>query len=125
MGFGGISVNVGEMQRKLSQWAEQRLEELEYPLFVGRKDLRLHDLYHLLYDGTWLRQAHEHVCRNRGSRTAGCDGLNMGVFNADLENQLSKLAEQLRTQTFRPHPVRRVYIPKKNGKLRPLGIPTV
>lgn len=118
-------MNVGEMQRKLSQWAEERLAELEYPLFVARKDLRLHDLYHLLYDRTWLREAHQHVCRNRGSRTAGCDGLNMGVFNADLENQLSTLAEQLRTQTFRPRPVRRMYIPKKNGKLRPLGIPSI
>jgi len=118
-------VNVGEMQRKLSLWAEQRLEELEYPLFVQRKDLRLHDLYHLLYDRTWLREAYQHVCRNRGSRTAGCDGLSMSAFKADLENQLSKLAEQLRMQTFRPYPVRRVYIPKKNGKLRPLGIPSI
>jgi len=118
-------VNVGEMQRKLSLWPEQRLEELEYPLLVQRKDLRLHDLYHLLHDRTWLREAHQHVCRNRGSRTAGCDGLTMGAFNADSEKQFSTLEEQLRTQTFRPHPVRRVYIPKKNGQLRPLGIPSI
>ena len=118
-------MNVGEMQRKLSLWAEQRLGELEYPLFSRRKDLRLHDLYHLLYDGTWLREAHGRVGRNRGSRTAGCDGLNMRAFNADLEKQVSLLTEQLRTQTFRPYPVRRVYIPKKNGKLRPLGIPSI
>ena len=46
-------MNVGEMQRKLSVWAEQRLEDSRYPLFAGRTDGRLHDLYHLLYERDW------------------------------------------------------------------------
>lgn len=118
-------MNVGEMQRKLSLWSEQRQEESTYPLFASRKDTRLHDLYHLLYDRDWLRLAYEYVAQNSGSKTAGCDGINMSSFEENLEHNLQKLAEELKTQTFRPHPVRRVYIPKKNGKLRPLGIPSI
>jgi len=118
-------MNVGEMQRKLSQWAEQRLEDGKMGLFASRKDLRLHDLYHLLHDESWLRLAYEYVSQNSGSRTAGCDGLDMKRFNQNLEHNLQTLREQLRTQTFQPHPVRRVYIPKANGKRRPLGIPSI
>ena len=118
-------MNVSEMQRKLSRWAAERLEDTKAGLFASRKDLRLHDLYHLLHDADWLRRAYEHVARNKGSRTAGCDGLTMAAFEQDLEGNLRRLSEDLKARTFRPHPVRRVYIPKANGKLRPLGIPSV
>jgi RNA-directed DNA polymerase len=118
-------MNIGELQRKLSIWAGQRLAESEPSLFATRKDLRLHDLYHLLYDKDWLRLAYEHVSQNAGSKTAGCDGVSMMHFKRDLEVNLQKLAEDLKTQIFRPNPVRRVYIPKKNGKMRPLGIPSI
>jgi group II intron reverse transcriptase/maturase len=118
-------MDIGERQRKLSLWSIQRLTEPEQGLFASRKDLRLYDLYHLVYEPTWLRAAHDHVARNAGSKTAGCDGINMVDFDRNLEENLQKLADELRTQTFRPYPVRRVYIPKKNGKLRPLGIPSI
>lgn len=118
-------MNVGEMQRKLSLWAEQRRANSEDGLFASREDLRAHDLYHLLSDRDWLRLAYDHVAQNSGSKTAGCDGINMAYFEQDLEGNLQKLAEELKAQTFRPHPVRRVFIPKKDGKLRPLGIPSI
>jgi RNA-directed DNA polymerase len=106
-------MNVGEMQRKLSLGAEQD------------KSLRFYDLYHLLYDRDWLRLAHAHVAQNAGSITAGCDGIDMGLFDANLEENLATLRADLQAQTFEPSPVRRVYIPKPNGKVRPLGIPSI
>jgi len=106
-------MNVGEMQRKLSLWAEKD------------KNHRFFDLYHLLYDKDWLRLAHDHVAQNAGSVTAGCDGINMEDFDEDLERNLEELARELREETFEPYPVRRVYIPKANGRKRPLGIPSI
>jgi group II intron reverse transcriptase/maturase len=106
-------VNVGELQRKLSSWAEQD------------KERKFFDLYHLLYDPDWLRLAHDYVAQNAGSKTAGCDGIVMSLFDEDLESNLQKLREELKAETFEPHPVRRVCIPKANGKLRKLGIPSI
>lgn len=118
-------MNIGERQRKLRVWAEQLRADRNLPLFTGRTDHRLYDLYHLVYEPTWLRTAHDRVARNAGSMTAGCDGIDMAKFDADLEGNLRKLGEELRNQTYRPFPVRRVHIPKKDGKLRPLGIPSI
>jgi len=118
-------MNIGERQRKLYLWSKQRLDEPQKGLFASQKDLRLFDLYHLVYESNWLRAAHDRVAANAGSKTAGCDGITMADFDRDMEGNLRKLAEELRTQTFAPYPARRTYIPKKNGKLRPLGIPSV
>jgi len=106
-------VNIGEMQRKLSLWAEKE------------KNFKFFDLYHLLYDKDWLRLAHDGVAQNAGSITAGCDGIDMKVFDENLEENLQKLAQELKAETFEPYPVRRTFIPKSNGKERPLGIPTI
>jgi group II intron reverse transcriptase/maturase len=106
-------MNVGEMQRKLSQWATQD------------KERKFYGLYDLLYDGDWLRLAHDYVKQNAGSITAGCDGLNMDTFDESLEGNLQRIIEELKAETFQPSPVRRVYIPKPNGKTRPLGIPSI
>jgi RNA-directed DNA polymerase len=106
-------MNVGEMQRKLSQWATQD------------KERQFYGLYDLLYDRDWLRLAHDYVKQNAGSITAGCDGINMAIFDENLEDNLQTITEELQSETFKPMPVRRVYIPKPNGKTRPLGIPSM
>jgi len=49
----------------------------------------------------------------------------MSNFNGDVEGNLQRLSAALKAKTFEPLPVRRVYIPKPNGKKRPLGIPTI
>ena len=99
------------MQRKLSQKATEDPEHT------------FDDLYSLLCNDTWLRVAHRAVNTNQGRETAGMDGKTMSNFNGDLDGNLARLREALKAKTFEPLPVRRVYIPKANGKKRPLGIP--
>ena len=105
-------MHVGDMPRKLSVWAEQD------------KSHRFYDLYHRLYDRDWLRLAHEHVAHNAGSMTAGCDGVTMALFDEHLEGNLHQLAQELKSETFEPYPVRRVYMLKAQGRYRPWGIPS-
>ena len=102
------------MQKKLSQWATEN----------PGKPYR--ELYHLLCNEVWLRVAHHSVNSNQGRETAGIDGKTMSNFNADVDGNIKRLSEALKTKTFEPMPVRRVYIPKPNSeKKRPLGIPTL
>jgi 5-methylcytosine-specific restriction endonuclease McrA len=86
---------------------------------------RFDDLYSLVCREDWLRLAQEYVARNAGSKTAGCDGITMAEFEADLEGNLGELRRGLQSDKFVACPVRRVYIPKANGKMRPLGIPAL
>jgi RNA-directed DNA polymerase len=106
-------MDIGEMQKRLSLKAEQQ------------PDHRFDDLFSLIGREDWLMLAHDHVASNAGSETAGCDGINLRTFDEDLEGNLKGLREALKKGTFRPDPVRRVFIPKSNGKLRPLGIPSI
>lgn len=71
-----------------------------------------------------LRSAFAQVKANRGA--AGVDHQSIAMFEAHLDKKLRHLAESLRTGTYRPGAIRRVYIPKPGTKeRRPLGIPTV
>ena len=83
---------------------------------------RFNKLWLKLTDREWLIQAWEELRRNRGSHTAGID--EMTAIDIDM-SLINKLAQELKTNRYRPTPVRRVYIPKANGKVRPLGIPTL
>jgi len=106
-------MNIGEMQRKLSCQAE------------AVRDHKFGDLYSLLCRMDWLRLAHDYVEQNAGSKTAGCDNEDMKSFNEEAEGNLHRIQEGLRTETFDASAVRRVYIPKAGGKMRPLGIPSI
>ena len=101
-------MNIGEMQRKLSLWAEQD---------KGRK---FYGLFDLISGRDWLRLAHDYVAQNAGSKTAGCDGVVMAEFDADLEGNLQCLHAALKSGTFVACPVRRVNVPKANA-LDPTG----
>ncbi len=82
---------------------------------------RFRELHRLLCQRSWLEAALDAIRANKGFNTPGADG----VRGADLDTgRLDELADKLRTGTYQPTPVRRVYIPKRNGKRRPLGLPT-
>lgn len=68
-------------------------------------------------------EAYKRVKANQGG--AGVDGQTLKEFGEDLENNLYKLWNRLASGSYQPPPVRRVEIPKANGGIRPLGIPTV
>ena len=112
-GTGGSPVDVSEMQKKLRQWAT------ENPCDQYR------ELSHRLCNESWLKVAYHKVNANQGRETAGIDHNTISSFNRDVEGNIQRLNEALKAKTFEPMPVRRVYIPKPNGKKRPLGIPTI
>lgn len=98
---------------------------------LGRKakqerEYRFYSLYGLLCRPEVLQAAWKAVKRNWGA--AGVDGVSLAMLTANPEVETAFLAAflaDLREQRYRARAVRRVYIPKANGKLRPLGIPTV
>ncbi len=105
----------------------EKVRELQRRLWAGAKRApgrRFHALYDQVWRGDVLREAWERVSRNRGA--AGIDGQSIrDVEQSGVESFLEGLATELRTGEYRPSVVRRRYIPKADGKKRPLGIPTV
>ncbi|MFF9788981.1 group II intron reverse transcriptase/maturase [Streptomyces nigrescens] len=104
-----------EIQTKLHQWA------------IGKSHRKFDDLYNLVADPAFLLVSWDRVRGNRGARTAGVDGKTVRYIEdgQGVEEFLDRLRSQLKDHSFRPVPVRERMIPKANGKLRRLGIPTV
>jgi group II intron reverse transcriptase/maturase len=78
-------------------------------------------LYQLLYNPTLHIVAYERLKSKPGNMTAGTDGQTLDGTSMET---IQATIELLKTEQYQPTPVRRVYIPKSNGKLRPLGIPS-
>ena len=70
-----------------------------------------------------LEKAYRKVRANKGK--PGIDGVSVEAYGCDLGNNLKQLHHDLKTGTYEPQPVKRVNIPKPDGTIRPLGIPTV
>ena len=111
----------------VSTQATVKVQELQRKLYRAAKaDPKR--TFGILYDKvcleTVVRVAYEQVRRNRGA--AGVDGVTIESIEASgVERFLAELREELKQGTYRPMPVRRVFIPKGDGKQRPLGIPRV
>jgi len=103
------------IQRKLHKWASDD------------QDRGFSDLHNLVCDPATLLVAWRRVRGNRGSRSAGIDGQTAYEIETrqGIERFLDELREELRAGTFRPLAVKERAIPKRSGKLRYLGIPTV
>ena len=82
-----------------------------------------HSLIDKVYALRNLQSAWERVRANGGA--PGRDGMTVEKYAADAALRLQRLSQDLRAKTYRPQPVRRVYIPKSGGGRRPLGIPTI
>ncbi len=84
---------------------------------------KLFSVYGKILHKDVLTEAFRKVKKNKGC--AGIDKVSIKVFEENLDENIELILNELRTKTYKPSPVRRKYIPKKNGKLRPLGIPTI
>ena len=99
-------------------------KEMEHlhKLAVANPEKRFQKLWEYIPTEQWLSQAWEEIRRNKGSQTPGIDKTT--AEDIDLP-RIHRLCERLRNGTYRPKAVHRTYIPKSNGKLRPLGIPSL
>jgi group II intron reverse transcriptase/maturase len=101
------------------------MQEAETVLAVlrerGRKGLPCNELYRQMFNKSLYLLAYGNIYSNQGAMTPGaCDETADGMSEAKIE----EITGQMRSERYRFAPVRRVYIPKKNGKLRPLGLPS-
>jgi len=100
------------IQAKLHRWA------------TDSPDRRFDDLFNLVCDPAFLVVAWQRVRGNRGARSAGVDGVAPRSIVVGAEAFLLRLRDDLKARRFAPVPVRQRMIPKANGSLRSLGIPT-
>jgi RNA-directed DNA polymerase len=102
----------------------QKLQTALHAKAKAEAGYRFYALYDKIYREDILTHAYAQCCSNKGA--PGVDGQEFADVEAyGVQRWLGELALALREETYRPDPIRRVFIPKANGKLRPLGISTL
>ena len=79
-------------------------------------------LYRNLFNREFFLRAYQNIYASQGNMTAGTDGKTIDAMSLE---RIDRLIATLKDESYQPKPSRRTYIPKKNGKLRPLGIPSI
>ena len=119
--------DVGKDRRLGNLSTPDSVRKLQRALYAKAKSeagFRFYALYDKIYREDVLAHAFAQCRSNKGA--PGVDGQDFAEIEAyGLETWLGELALALREESYRPDPIRRVFIPKANGKLRPLGISTV
>jgi len=104
---------ISEMQSKLATWSS------------ADKERKFDRLLRMIADRSWLQEAARVTLASSGAKTPGIDGIDKQAMEHDLQFQLDTIRSELLAGGYQPQPARRAYIPKTNGKQRPLGIPTL
>lgn len=86
----------------------------------NHSDYKFERLYRILFNEEMYYRAYQKLSKKQGNTTKGSDG--KSIDGTSLK-EIKQLIEELKKETYQPMPARRTYIPKKNGKMRPLGIP--
>ena len=121
-------MNIDEVQRRLWEQSQAHRQQRESgtPLFpTNPYGGRIRNLMDLMHNPTWIAAACDRVLKRSRGKAAGVDGVRAHEFERHREHRLEELRLELKRGTYRPLPLRRVEIPKANGKMRQLGIPTV
>lgn len=79
-------------------------------------------LYRNLFNREFFLRAYQNIYASQGNMTAGTDGKTIDAMSLE---RIDRLIATLKDESYQLKPSRRTYIPKKNGKLRPLGIPSI
>ena len=87
----------------------------------GRKGLPCNELYRQMFNRDLYLLAYGRIYANQGAMTPGTSA---ETADGMSEDKIDQIIEAMRHERYRFRPVRRIYIPKKNGKLRPLGLPS-
>ena len=97
------------METKLERIADKS-RNVKRPIFTS--------LYHLINE-EMLKQCHKEL---DGNKAEGIDNINKKEYAENLDENIKDLVKRLKNKAYKPAPALRVYIPKDNGKMRPLGI---
>ena len=121
-------VNNLEMNQNRPKSDEESVRDFQRKLYRKAKQermFRFYVLYDKIYMSRFLRVAYRLCRKNKGA--AGVDGITFREIEDEIGIGafLIEIEKELKENTYKPQPVRRVYIEKANGKLRPLGIATI